>query len=195
MINDNKLLRLCLLTSQTCSIGSIIAGGCSILSGEDVCNWMLTILRKCGKVVCASCSPHRITIPREYIVKPESETQGPQPRNPRTSNASILAPVPGESNIEGGERVRLCNPCVPDPNTAPPQSSPPPPYASSSNERRVNPEDRLPMFSEYRAPPNNYQLPPHGPRPDSMSNDIVNYLQDLETRVLISISRYHLHQY
>jgi hypothetical protein len=25
-------------------------------------------------------------------------------------------------NAEGGERVRLCNPCVPDPNTAPPQT-------------------------------------------------------------------------
>lgn len=27
--------------------------------------------------------------------------------------------------ISGGERVRLCNPCVPDPNTAPPQSPTP----------------------------------------------------------------------
>lgn len=27
--------------------------------------------------------------------------------------------------MPGGERVRLCNPCVPDPNTAPPQSPTP----------------------------------------------------------------------
>lgn len=26
--------------------------------------------RKCGRVVCGMCSPHRITIPREYIVQP-----------------------------------------------------------------------------------------------------------------------------
>ncbi|ROV99926.1 hypothetical protein VMCG_06180 [Cytospora schulzeri] len=26
--------------------------------------------RKCGRVVCASCSPHRITIPYQYIVQP-----------------------------------------------------------------------------------------------------------------------------
>ncbi|EHA25918.1 hypothetical protein ASPNIDRAFT_143971, partial [Aspergillus niger ATCC 1015] len=25
--------------------------------------------RKCGRVVCASCSPHRITIPRQFIVR------------------------------------------------------------------------------------------------------------------------------
>ena len=26
--------------------------------------------RKCGRVVCANCSPHRITIPRQFIVQP-----------------------------------------------------------------------------------------------------------------------------
>ncbi|KAF8249067.1 hypothetical protein K440DRAFT_472297, partial [Wilcoxina mikolae CBS 423.85] len=25
--------------------------------------------RKCGRVVCATCSPHRITIPSAYIVR------------------------------------------------------------------------------------------------------------------------------
>ncbi|KAK0664806.1 Lateral signaling target protein 2-like protein [Lasiodiplodia hormozganensis] len=29
--------------------------------------------RKCGRVVCANCSPHRITIPRQYIVRAPDE--------------------------------------------------------------------------------------------------------------------------
>jgi hypothetical protein len=29
------------------------------------------------------------------------------------------------NGLSGGERVRLCNPCVPDPNTAPPESPTP----------------------------------------------------------------------
>ncbi|KAI5299088.1 hypothetical protein KEM56_003535, partial [Ascosphaera pollenicola] len=34
--------------------------------------------RKCGRVVCANCSPHRITIPRQYIVRPPtSEADSP----------------------------------------------------------------------------------------------------------------------
>lgn len=74
--------------------------------------------RKCGRVVCASCSPHRITIPYQYIVRPPGEALG------------ILRGIWGEeleaagvdiSQLGGGERVRLCNPCVPDPNTTPPQ--------------------------------------------------------------------------
>ncbi|KAJ9157567.1 FYVE zinc finger protein [Pleurostoma richardsiae] len=61
--------------------------------------------RKCGRVVCASCSPHRITIPYQYIVQPPGE-----------------GGYADFSSIGGGERVRLCNPCVPDPNTTPPQA-------------------------------------------------------------------------
>ncbi|KAK0926486.1 hypothetical protein LTR29_017838 [Friedmanniomyces endolithicus] len=63
--------------------------------------------RKCGRVVCATCSPHRITIPRQYIVQPPSNV------------------FPGEDHgtegmeawrtVMGGEVVRVCNPCVPDP--------------------------------------------------------------------------------
>ncbi|KUJ22747.1 FYVE-domain-containing protein [Mollisia scopiformis] len=105
--------------------------------------------RKCGKVVCAACSPHRITIPREYIVRPPPGVYASPPHRSRHSVASISS---GEGNIEAGERVRLCNPCVPDPNTAPPQVSPPPysvgPHAN--NERAVRPEDRLPSFAEHR---------------------------------------------
>ncbi|KAF1350184.1 hypothetical protein BDV97DRAFT_286388, partial [Delphinella strobiligena] len=29
--------------------------------------------RRCGRLVCATCSPHRITIPRQYIVAPRPE--------------------------------------------------------------------------------------------------------------------------
>ncbi|CAK7269434.1 hypothetical protein SEPCBS119000_003569 [Sporothrix epigloea] len=73
--------------------------------------------RKCGRVVCNSCSPHRITIPYPYIVQPP----GAQPYQ---LQAAQFGPVGDVSRLGGGERVRLCNPCVPDPNTAPPASSP-----------------------------------------------------------------------
>ncbi|KAK4185521.1 putative E3 ubiquitin-protein ligase ZNRF2 [Podospora australis] len=68
--------------------------------------------RKCGRVVCATCSPHRITIPYQYIVQP--------PGTP----ALMASPSDqgGNSYFGGGAKVRLCNPCVPDPNTAPPQT-------------------------------------------------------------------------
>ncbi|ORY66141.1 FYVE zinc finger-domain-containing protein, partial [Pseudomassariella vexata] len=74
--------------------------------------------RKCGRVVCASCSPHRITIPHQYIVRP--------PGDMSRLRASVLFGEEGGvadfSAIGGGERVRLCNPCVPDPNTTPPHA-------------------------------------------------------------------------
>lgn len=70
--------------------------------------------RKCGRVVCADCSPHRITIPHPYIVRAPGEISGAQ----RSADGLGLA------FIGGGMRVRLCNPCVPDPNTTPPQSQP-----------------------------------------------------------------------
>lgn len=78
--------------------------------------------RKCGRVVCNSCSPHRITIPNQYIVRP--------PDSEVSFASSLFADPMGASYLEhdgmpGGERVRLCNPCVPDPNTAPPQSPTP----------------------------------------------------------------------
>ncbi|KAK4173576.1 putative E3 ubiquitin-protein ligase ZNRF2 [Triangularia setosa] len=89
-----------------------------------ICNTQFSIFvrkhhcRKCGRVVCASCSPHRITIPYQYIVQP--------PGTPRLFPQG--APIPPSdrdgwySSLSGGERVRLCNPCVPDPNTTPPQA-------------------------------------------------------------------------
>jgi hypothetical protein len=65
--------------------------------------------RKCGRVVCASCSPHRITIPRQYIVQP--------PTIDLTRDDDATSPL---DNMWGGEEVRVCNPCVPDPNLSPP---------------------------------------------------------------------------
>jgi hypothetical protein len=62
--------------------------------------------RKCGRVVCANCSPHRITIPREYIVQPPGSLE--------------ISPLVG-----GAEVVRVCKPCVPDPWSPPtPQQQP-----------------------------------------------------------------------
>lgn len=79
-----------------------------------------SIRRKCGRVVCNACSPHRITIPHQYIVHP--------PDDINSANRPSLDPARADSSpsivspLGGGERVRLCNPCVPDPNIAPPQT-------------------------------------------------------------------------
>ncbi|RYC58207.1 hypothetical protein CHU98_g8004 [Xylaria longipes] len=72
---------------------------------------------KCGRVVCDGCSPHRITIPHPYIVRPPGD---PGPAVPFLY-PGVERGIADFSSIGGGERVRLCNPCVPDPNTAPPQ--------------------------------------------------------------------------
>jgi hypothetical protein len=76
-------------------------------------------------VVCNSCSPHRITIPKEYIVHPPYETVSSTSSSTTTSRPTYDRARAGSSavveSLEGGERVRLCNPCVPDPNIAPPQ--------------------------------------------------------------------------
>ena len=101
--------------------------------------------RKCGRVVCASCSPHRITIPRQFIVHPpEDATPSPtMATNPGVQvvdltedgngidrGSSSDRPQSSDYRIDpalgGGQEVRLCNPCVPDPNPLPhlPYSSP-----------------------------------------------------------------------
>ncbi|KAH9999559.1 FYVE-domain-containing protein [Xylariaceae sp. FL0662B] len=73
--------------------------------------------RKCGRVVCSQCSPHKITIPHQYIVRPPGER--PFYRYSFLGDEGSIADF---STIGGGEQVRLCNPCVPDPNTTPPQT-------------------------------------------------------------------------
>ncbi|GAP83358.1 putative Fyve zinc finger protein [Rosellinia necatrix] len=78
--------------------------------------------RKCGRVVCDRCSPHRITIPHPYIVRPPGD-RGPAAQY---SYPGVEGSIADFNSVGGGERVRLCNPCVPDPNTAPPPPRPQP---------------------------------------------------------------------
>ncbi|KAF7906066.1 hypothetical protein EAF00_000345 [Botryotinia globosa] len=90
--------------------------------------------RKCGRVVCNSCSPHRITIPYQYIVQPPDH---PSPYNSVAYNRLHDPQGEGRTNtleFGGGDRVRLCNPCVPDPNVAPPQTN----QTGSNTEPRYN---------------------------------------------------------
>lgn len=79
--------------------------------------------RKCGRVVCASCSPHRITIPRQFIVRPPESSHFSEhsPTPPRQIVDLTEEDLPSNLNpaLGGGEEVRLCNPCVPDPNPNP----------------------------------------------------------------------------
>jgi hypothetical protein len=91
--------------------------------------------RKCGRVVCSQCSPHRITIPRQYIVQP--------PTGSDEEEVAPLSPNGGGSlagrNLGGGEVVRVCNPCVPDPwtpDTAPNASDPRSPSRTEDSGRR-----------------------------------------------------------
>ncbi|KAK3615204.1 hypothetical protein LTR56_026744, partial [Elasticomyces elasticus] len=65
--------------------------------------------RKCGRVVCATCSPHRITIPRQYVVQP--------PVNTYSHSDDGVDGMESGRGVFGGEVVRVCNPCVPDPWT------------------------------------------------------------------------------
>ncbi|KAJ9353610.1 putative E3 ubiquitin-protein ligase PIB1 [Paecilomyces variotii] len=93
--------------------------------------------RKCGRVVCAACSPHRITIPRQFIVRPPDPNRRPASMFiPPSAAFSQVADLTGDGAqqstpsgedqlafnpaLGGGDEVRLCNPCVPDPNPDPP---------------------------------------------------------------------------
>jgi hypothetical protein len=93
-------------------------------------------------VVCNSCSPHRITIPYQYIVQPPIEGAAMGSRNsvPRPAIDAARAGSSREvTSLGGGKRVRLCNPCVPDPNIAPPQpafNDPPQLYPSPNRQGR-----------------------------------------------------------
>ncbi|CAI6337922.1 unnamed protein product [Periconia digitata] len=80
--------------------------------------------RKCGRVVCSACSPHRITIPRQFIVHPPSEPPSVLDLTGEDENA--MSPFGPSRNpaLGGGEEVRVCNPCVPDPNYDPPLPHP-----------------------------------------------------------------------
>ena len=82
--------------------------------------------RKCGRVVCANCSPHRITIPRQFIVHPPDEgllgSDGSGDSDGGNGSGSVSMSRQLHPALGGGQEVRLCNPCVPDPNPMPPPS-------------------------------------------------------------------------
>ncbi|KZF22463.1 hypothetical protein L228DRAFT_268926 [Xylona heveae TC161] len=111
----------------------------SEVSTCPICNTPFTFwyrkhhCRKCGRVVCSGCSPHRITIPRQFIVRPpedvvrdeawrrlagiadDAEDDADAGHRARLDSSltqeRLLNPALG-----GGAEVRICNPCVPDPN-------------------------------------------------------------------------------
>ena len=128
--------------------------------------------RKCGRVVCASCSPHRITIPTQYIVRPPTESVA----DPSNSHVPIIdlsqdddeVPSPASAHVpvplEGGREVRLCNPCVPDPNPLPPPS-----YPGSSSRMESSDPSHAPRVPEPSAQPHwthaSFPGPAPGPRP------------------------------
>ncbi|EFQ99781.1 FYVE zinc finger protein [Nannizzia gypsea CBS 118893] len=141
--------------------------------------------RKCGRVVCAACSPHRITIPQQFIVRPpEAQTQmtlssiiqrgttdrevvsfidneevRPQlsPSQSRSHHrATSIHQIPRNA-LGGGSEVRLCNPCVPDPNPEPPRR-----YRASSStshhEHRAR-NTSLGWEDHHRSPGDPHSLP------------------------------------
>ncbi|RFU81447.1 kinase anchor [Trichoderma arundinaceum] len=75
----------------------------------------------------------RIIIPHQFIVRaPGSEVPLPPTLFFDNSGGGYV----DLNRLSGGERVRLCNPCVPDPNTAPPQSPDSPARSPRSARRR-----------------------------------------------------------
>lgn len=70
--------------------------------------------RKCGRVVCDSCSPYRIVLPHQYIVKPINHAETLTSHNERIHQSDHRS---SSEDLGGGRQVRLCNPCVPNLNT------------------------------------------------------------------------------
>jgi hypothetical protein len=117
-----------------------------------VCNTQFTFFyrkhhcRKCGRVVCAQCSPHRITIPRQFIVHPPAL---PSAIIDLTGDLEEESSPVSPRQMWGGEEVRVCNPCVPDPNLSPPPqlhypSDVPAPPAWNLPHPNINSGSRLP---------------------------------------------------
>ena len=162
--------------------------------------------RKCGRVVCASCSPHRITNPRQFIVHPPDQSKPPSTLPPPRPTSSTIIDLTGEgenqrpepsmstfatqrqeqhlgAGLGGGEEVRLCNPCVPDPNPEPPRD-----YSNDQSlhgrsvhqwtngialDRNQNPlGPRNALLAEHlgRGPPRGWDLPHHRPHYSMPSN-------------------------
>ncbi|PLB51544.1 FYVE-domain-containing protein [Aspergillus steynii IBT 23096] len=143
--------------------------------------------RKCGRVVCSSCSPHRITIPRQFIVRPpDSRRPSVAPLVPPRAaqlfdpdtNANANAAI--NPALGGGEEVRLCNPCVPDPNPDPPRGyTTVRPYPGQPNQSRHRSYHSLsiPSRSSYGSTHDNFSSRPS--RRTVGSNDYSSTLASL----------------
>ncbi|KAI1131742.1 hypothetical protein F5Y10DRAFT_232986 [Nemania abortiva] len=112
--------------------------------------------RKCGRVVCDRCSPHRITIPHLYIVRPPGD---PGPVS-QYAYPGVERGIADFTSIGGGERVRLCNPCVPDPNTAPPQAQHSSRPVVVDGRASRPPSNSLGNYSANTGPPLHHAQPP-----------------------------------
>lgn len=135
--------------------------------------------RKCGRVVCANCSPHRITIPRQFIV--HSPLEADTVANAESVAESAIIDLTGDdehdmtrlhgssqagrrqgqdyridSALGGGQEVRLCNPCVPDPN--------PLPYPAFTMSSQY-------MFNAFPSPETNVRAAQHPGEPSGMGFD------------------------
>lgn len=106
--------------------------------------------RKCGRVVCSSCSPHRITIPRQFIVHPPTDSTIQNIIDLTGDDEAAIAPFGSFRNpaLGGGEEVRVCNPCVPDPNP-----NPPPQYNPPHLSRHQFPSFSRPSYAPLPPPP------------------------------------------
>ena len=148
--------------------------------------------RKCGRVVCANCSPHRITIPRQFIVHPpdasyrnsilsssdthnvidltgedEPAEQRPALRRPASSQYSN----PG---LGGGEEVRLCNPCVPDPQ--------PEPQVNFHSIDRQGQSSQLSRGTDFQAGLDSFQQASSFPREDHTTSWLAEQMDSLDSR-------------
>jgi len=101
--------------------------------------------------VCNACSPHRITIPYQFIVQPPPAVAATSAVSGLQSGLNIGSYVTEAmsdfADRNGGMKVRLCNPCVPDPNPLPPQ----PQYSDMSGQvptLYLNSGSRLYPFTE-----------------------------------------------
>ena len=96
----------------------------SEVSACPICKRPFTFLyrkhhcRRCGRIICDQCSPHRITIPRQYIVRNPTESLRYRLYNVDSHDGD--PDIASNPALGGGETVRVCNPCVPDPNYGPP---------------------------------------------------------------------------
>ncbi|KAF3920004.1 hypothetical protein ABW21_db0201538 [Orbilia brochopaga] len=87
--------------------------------------------RKCGRVVCAPCSPHRIVIPKSFVVYPPNTLEAEMPSQTYidpTGNRRHSY-VGGDTGVE----VRICNHCLAGEHTASATRTP----ASATNQQPI----------------------------------------------------------